>query len=494
MELFKSPSSLRRKITLGYIIIGGLIMSLASMAFLELHQMETRIHSVSGITDFLNAVLELRRYEKNFFLYGQKSDWESNHEWLNQAEAILFDRIMNLIGVAGKRTELIRHMTRYRQLMGVQYQTWSQSDATLMTRKEQVRQAGKVLATIAEEMAVAEKIYLSQTLERHQKMFLLAIVLLAVVGWIMGRILAKVITVPLQNLEQTMQRIAQGETNRIDLESGDQEIRSLIQAFNRMLLELSARQKQMVRSEKLASLGTMLSGVAHELNNPLSNIATSCQILMEEIPSGSFHRELLDQIDSQTFRARDIVRSLLDFARDQPFQRQSILLEGLVQETLRLLRAHLVPEITVGVRVEPDLVVMADRQRLQQALLNLIKNALDALPGCGEITITSRYLSHVPDVNTGSPNLLVVGNLAACAMGPVVEIVIQDNGTGIEPALLPRILDPFFTTKETGKGFGLGLFVVHKLIEEQGGCLVIDSQPGSGSTFQMYLPHPSRSH
>ena len=134
----------------------------------------------------------------------------------------------------------------------------------------------------------------------------------------------RIVVKPLKSLEWTMKSIADGKFSTIAMDSSDQEIVSLADAFNKMIKELEMRQRNLVQSEKLASLGTLLSGVAHELNNPLSNISTSCQILSEEMDEldPEYRRELLSQIEDQADRAKNIVRSLLEFSRAKEFKRR----------------------------------------------------------------------------------------------------------------------------------------------------------------------------
>ncbi|MEO5348724.1 MAG: HAMP domain-containing protein [Magnetococcus sp. YQC-3] len=404
MTRARPTSSLRRKITLGYVAVSGLILTLALLAFLEQYQMESRIQVVSTISDFLDAILETRRYEKNFFLYNQEADWAANRQWLAAARKIYFERMPDLDSVQARAAELEENLLAYGEAMGHQTPSRLPHSAPSVEHEERVRQIGKRLVTTAEEMSRTEKQHLVRVLEIHRQVFLLAITILALLVLALGHLLTRVVTAPLQEMEQTMRQITEGDLDRIELHSRDQEIHALVQAFNRMLQELKSRQKLMVRSEKLASLGTMLSGVAHELNNPLSNIATSCQILLEESPEDSFHRELLAQIDSQTFRARDIVRSLLHFARDQPFRRQPVSLDLLLEETLRLLRSHILPGVSVERHLSKGLTVQADHQRLQQVMLNLIKNGLDAVEGNGELVIAGQALPHLPVGGGGCPS------------------------------------------------------------------------------------------
>jgi signal transduction histidine kinase len=239
-----------------------------------------------------------------------------------------------------------------------------------------------------------------------------------------------------------------------------------------------------MRSERLASLGTMLSGVAHELNNPLSNISTSCQILQEEVgeSDAATQKMYLEQIDQQTERARIIVRSLLDFSREKAFKKDRVLLRSLVQQTVGFVRGEVSAKSVVQISIPEDLTVPADAQRLQQVFVNLISNALEGLGADGQIVISAQMVwvsEPPPGTALGS----------GCDFeGEVVEIRVADNGPGIAPEILPRIFDPFFTTKEVGHGMGLGLFVVYEIVEEHGGCIAVQSTPGQGASFCIRLP------
>jgi two-component system NtrC family sensor kinase len=268
-----------------------------------------------------------------------------------------------------------------------------------------------------------------------------------------------------------MEAVAAGKLNKIDISASDREIASLTAAFNHVLQELELRQKHLLRSEKLASLGTLLSGVAHELNNPLSNISTSCQILTEEIGEAGLQqkKELLEQIDEQTIRARNIVRSLLDFAGDREFKKETVNLLRLSNQTVRFLKGQIPPQVALTVDIPMDLAVEADKQRLQQALLNLIKR-------------------HASDKATWETDKQYQFFGKCENRGEMVDIEVHDSGHGIPPEVLPRIFDPFFTTKEIGKGSGLGLFIVYEIVEQHGGCIMVNSHPGKGTTFCLRLP------
>ncbi|MBF0284701.1 MAG: HAMP domain-containing protein [Magnetococcales bacterium] len=487
------PTSLRRKITLGYAAIGVLIIGLSLLAFVELLRLERQTGESARISEFLNHILEMRRYEKNYFLYRKPEDLRENRRW-REAAARLPERhgaAFAAVLPPPQRQALHQEFARYGQFMEACADADRRDDAgeTEAALEEAARQSGKALATTAEHLAERDQALLRVALEGHRRLLLTAIAALALMAGLAGRILSRMVTQPLRAMESAMRRIAEGEIRRVEPPSRDQEILSVTQAINRMLGELQARQKDLVRSEKLAALGTMLSGVAHELNNPLSNIGASCQILLEEPETTPLQRELLEQIDEQTLRAAAIVRSLLDFARDRPSRRESAAVRPLLEETTRLLRPQIPAEVLLTFEAPDSLRVWADGQRLRQALLNLVRNGVDAVDGAGEVKLIARELAEPPEWEPGvEGGRLVVGWTDRLARSPAVEIAVRDSGCGIPPEALPRIFDPFYTTKPVGKGTGLGLFITHEMVEEHGGCLVVETRPGEGTIVRLLLP------
>jgi len=290
-----------------------------------------------------------------------------------------------------------------------------------------------------------------------------------------GLALSRRVVRPLKALEQSVDALSGGGRDQLALPAEDREIVAIVNAFNHMVKELELRQRHLLHTEKLASLGTMLSGVAHELNNPLSNIWTANQLLIEELGETDIEsqRQLLMRIDEQGERARNIVKSLLDFSRDSRFRKEPLDLRQLIDQTVRFIKG----EIGAGSRVDIDVAdgtrVAADRQRLQQALLNLIRNGLE--------------VAHTVSVSARGP-LPAYGDPDFAEGAPVIEIAVHDDGPGIAADILPRIFDPFFTTKDVGKGMGLGLFIVHQIVEEHDGSIAVTSEPGAGTSFRIRLP------
>jgi len=233
--------------------------------------------------------------------------------------------------------------------------------------------------------------------------------------------------------------------------------------------KLDKFQKKIADTDKLASLGLMAGGVAHELNNPLGGILTMTQLILEEIPEDSPIREDLKEIEEAALHCRDIVSNLLHFARQgrEPKFEQLQILE-IINTSARLVKHHFKNmDINLDVEVPDDLPLLwGDASKLQQVFVNLITNAAQAMPGGGTIKIKA-YVAED---------------------GRNIAIDVIDRGVGIPADKLDSIFDPFFTTKEEGQGTGLGLSVSHGIVKEHRGEITVESTEGKGSRFTVYLP------
>ncbi len=487
---------IRQKITLGYYAIVAIIIALSVFTFLELQFMENHITSGEAITGFFDTTLEIRRFEKNFFLYGQQSDYRENREYLEKAVSLLdaHETAFRSVSSSAQIEALITGLSRYRYLME-QYETLRKLPADGPDRillEGKIRKTGKEIITISEAVAKSERKALQTMLSHSRRNLILSIVTLAVLGIVTGQVLSRIVVRPLKVLENSMEIIAGGGFERIYIQSKDREIVSLTAAFNKMLKELELRQRHLVQSEKLASLGTLLSGVAHELNNPLSNISSSNEILKEEIDDGKqeYKRELIAQIEEQTDRARNIVRSLLEFSREKDFKKQTLPLGELIDETIRFVRGQIPAPVAVSIEIPDDLIITADKQRIQQAFLNLIKNAIESMGETGTLAIRAAHHLHPGPSREEEASIYNFPKYRGkCDVdSDSVDIEISDTGPGIPSQIIPKVFDPFFTTKDVGKGAGLGLFIVHEIIEEHDGCIAVDSDPGRGTSFLIRLP------
>ncbi len=223
---------------------------------------------------------------------------------------------------------------------------------------------------------------------------------------------------------------------------------------------------QLVQTDKLTSIGLLAAGVAHEVNTPLAVISSYSQMLRKEINIDDSRYKLLEKITKQTFRASEIVNSLLNFSRTNATEFTDVDLHQIISETLSLLDHQLK---SARVRVERELraespTTFGNAGKLQQVFLNLFVNARDAMPEGGEL----RILTDTVDSK--------------------IEIIVQDTGTGIGRENIKKIYDPFFTTKAAGKGTGLGLSISYGIIQEHGGSVSVESRPGVGTSFKLELP------
>ena len=230
---------------------------------------------------------------------------------------------------------------------------------------------------------------------------------------------------------------------------------------------LSETQQHLLQSEKLAAMGRLTSQIAHELNNPLFGIMNTLELMKTEISPGNKRRRLLDMSLSETIRLADMLKKMLSFSR--PDQEEKIDMDlNTVLEEIILLYEKRFREHSVKFKFIPavDLpLVHASKDQLRQVFLNMISNAMDAMPDGGNLTITTAY------------------------PGKKVKITITDTGTGIKAEHLEKVFDSFFTTKtDSVKGVGLGLSVCYGFIKEHDGDLTVDSKPGSGTTFTILLP------
>ena len=516
--------SIRQKITYGYYAFIAMVIVLSVIMLAQMEFMESRMIFGAAVHEFLDTVLEVRRFEKNYLLYERQTDYRENARYIAQAQDLLVMKSKRFDTIASPdRIESIQKLlNQYRTLMEQHFELAGKTSftfgPTIQERKNMVdfriRSMGDSITTAALDIEMSERKGLILQSHDTQGIVIGSIAVLAVLVVIAGRVLSRIVLLPLQRIETTMDEIADGKFVDIKIGSHEQEIVSLTRAFNRMIRELELRQRHLVRSEKLASLGTLLSGVAHELNNPLSNISSSGQILAEEFreiqgkmpqaaesPAGddrapasvpfdpAFAVELVSQINEQTDRARNIVRSLLDFSRTRDFNKQSLPLRDVLEETIRFVRGQVSKSVTITLNVPVDLSITADKQRIQQAFLNIIKNAVEAIPGAGAISIDARKQRAVDKAEDDTGITTYLKYRGKCTLeDDTVDIEFTDNGVGIPSEVLPKVFDPFFSTKDVGKGSGLGLYIVYEIIEEHDGCIAVNSEAGKGTTFLIRLP------
>lgn len=470
-------ASLHRKITLAFWVSASLMAILAILALGDLLFLEQRIEQGLVVNNLESTIQDMRRYEKNWFLYQDTTAATETLHLVNQALALLEQEADNLKQSSEplQLAQLLQILKQYQSLIQ-HYQIQTPVNNTL---EATIRTQGHQATEIIEQLAQQEHQTLQRALKHAKWVQIIGVAVLAILFIGLGQRVARSVVQPMKRLMDDLIPIAEGRFARLHLQSRNAEMVALRQAFNRMLDELEHRRKRLVQAEKLAALGTLIAGVTHELNNPLANIYSSSQLLLEEWENEkrTTLREWVVIIESETERARRIVDALRDFGQRRQAVKQAVPIAELVNNTLILLAGELRKhETVVNTDLAPDLQVLAETQRLQQALLNVLRNAAESGKRVN-ITLTATACSRIP--LTIPVDALVMGEIKP--FQPRVYLVIRDNGQGIAPEQLPHVLEPFYTTRDPGQGMGLGLYLVQEIMQEQGGLLAISSQLGQGT-------------
>jgi len=315
-------------------------------------------------------------------------------------------------------------------------------------------------------VGVRETIFESLVVAFDTRSAWIALVCILVAGVIAVPI-ARLITRPIALLVNANQRLAKGDMN-VRVESvGKGEIALLGRSFNSMVETLQESEKELLHQAKLASVGQLAAGVAHELNNPLGTIQLYSDMMLKEASPDDLRREDLKMIVGEVQRCKSIVSDLLNFARQHEIMAQDVNLQSLLEEVIHKNRARKrFEKVEILTQLDPNLpLIQADAAQLQQVFVNLFNNSCYAMENEGTITISA----HAIDPQS-------------------VEIRFSDTGPGIAAENLSKLFTPFFTTKPAGKGTGLGLSIVYGIIKLHHGQISIQSQVGHGTTVIISLP------
>lgn len=255
-------------------------------------------------------------------------------------------------------------------------------------------------------------------------------------------------------------------------------IAALGETFNNMMAMMEQKgeerqqlQEQLLQSTKLAAIGELAANIAHEINNPLTGVLGFTALMRRDCPADDPHARSLEIIENETLRARDIVRNLLDFARQDGLNKRKVAIREVVEDTLPLLRKQAqLANVEVKLKDAENVpIVYVDVNQMKQVFINILNNALHAMSAGGTLSI---------DIHA----------VKSDGHKPLVEVSFTDTGSGIAADRIGRVFDPFFTSKEAGEGTGLGLSVSQRIVEEHGGVIAVQSAPGVGSTFTVKLP------
>ncbi len=458
---------IENKIILSNVFNIGLIFLIGFFALQDLNLMLTKLRFVE-IADDLNAsFLEMRIIEKNYIIYQKREFLLDVKEKMESAEELLDSASKDIIRAVGENNflSLKSHLKHYSDVVDLAQKS-TQSDMHLI---ERFRTEGKKLREFSNTITTLERQRVNDIIAGAKRVLLFSFLAIVIGAVIVSHFISQRILHSLRKIEKLAKSISLGNFNRIEGAVPDDEMGSVMAAINSMSEELRNREEALIQSKKLASLGILTAGVAHELTNPLNNISMIAQTYAElyDKLDRTQRIEFMDKVEKETYRIKEIIKNLLDFSKPKEANLKETDINAVMQKTLKLMQnmldiSNIETKLNFARSIPP---VFIDEYQIQQVLVNLITNAVQTMQAGGTLFMATRRGSS----------------------GGSVEIKVMDNGKGIPPELLPHIFDPFFSTKGEG-GTGLGLFVSYGIIKNHKGDLRVESKVGVGTTFTIELP------
>ena len=466
----RPQKSIRSKLTLSFSLFFIFCCAITGWSYWILTKLEQKIFFLEITDTYMVEIQQARRFEKNYLLYSTDLDEALGH--LANANAILANHSQTIEMILGKDhfDQMMIYMSKYHDHLARLGKNIDKEERR--TQIPLLREYGSQMVSFADEIVKKER-------KRVERMLLLAKrvplffsgVLLILVVFVANAIIRQFL-VTLKRFMDYTRRIGEGDFSPIvPVRKYRDEFTKLAEAFNRMIKELDHRQEILIESHKLRAIGTLVAGVAHELNNPLNNTLLTASLLKEDFHTLSSDEKLdmIDDLIGETERSQRIVRDLLDFARERETHIKPLKIDEIINDSVRLVANQIkLSKIKLAVEFEKNLpCIHGDEQMLKQVFVNLILNAVDALKPGENLRISVERDEE---------------------MQGYLLVVVQDDGSGIPEHIQSRIFEPFFTTKGQGKGTGLGLSVCRGIVRKLGGYIQLKGSSAAGTTFTVSLP------
>jgi len=468
--LFPGVRSIRGKLLFMISIVAGLGIIATATATFALWRMEDKIRIIESFYELNQKVLEIRRFEKNYFLFNDRKDLLNALDYVDQVraamvavKAVLLENRKELESLYDKELGEYEAISRRLLQDGL-------SPQNKQSLENSLRKHGQDITKSIFDMDARARVRVEREVAGYQKTAVLILALAVGLGSVLIIYMMRWIMRPLSAIREASARIMQGEMNSIPM---NDDVRcsvegiELVNSLNLMLQAINVKQHQLVQSEKLAAIGKVTAGIAHEINNPLNNISLTAEVLLEDLPNlaCSERMDMVRDILVQSDRAREVVHHLLEFSRTRKSNLMApVDLVALMESSITLVKNQFRLGGIVYRYDHPGqpVLVNGNSNHLQQVLVNLMLNAVQAMQ---------------PD---GHLDLVVSGQ------GKEARIVVRDTGGGITPEALTHIFDPFFTTKNEGTGLGLSLS--YAIVKDHGGDIEVASEPGKGTAFTITFP------
>lgn len=506
--------TLRKKMAVGFAVSAALVALLLVFGAIQVVEITRGIRSLELSDTIRSKTLQLRRHEKNYFLYGSPEELQGVTDYIAQIRAITTGGSGGRVALLGPRIESYDSTFSYvlvlkdgivgalgalqksdpAHALVLDYIAGTildrPADSAELLRKtlhlpathpivrdcgvlaeeiSSLRKTGEEMITISKEIdrTVRERVDRAMYHLRVGTIVFLPLFLLAGLGT--SLLLAHGIVRRLDLLSREIDRTSKGFSIEIEtgaIQDGADEVGRVLQKYRYLENRLADREYELLRSKQLSAIGTLASGIAHELNNPLNNIYTTAQRLMKKSRGEAlpYLESGLGDIFTQSVRVKKIVSDLLEFARQQEPVRQRLDVHELIRRAWEYVR-NTVEAAEIEFRTETaegELFVSADPTQIEQVFINLFSNAVEAMDGLGTLTVRT-----------------------SCEGGRI-GVAVEDTGKGIPPEDIESIFEPFFSTKD--RGTGLGLAVVYSIIQKHQGDIRVSSEPGRGAVFLLSLP------
>ncbi|EPR41757.1 integral membrane sensor signal transduction histidine kinase [Desulfovibrio sp. X2] len=458
---------IKSKLVFGSAINLCLIILAAGVAWQGVSGALSRLRVVE-IQDDLNAsFLEMRLSEKNYFLFGDDSALSE----IASRIASCFEELRSSREAIerGAGTENYQALERYLTGYAAAVEKTRATGARGPKAEAALRESGRQLREFSSNMVRQVRAQVNSILASTRHIMTVALVLIVFTGVLSVPLLFRKILASLRKLESLAKTIAGGDFSQIEEPAGDDEVDSTVRAMNAMSRQLSSREAELLQSKKLASLGVLTAGVAHEITNPLNNISMLAQTFEGFYQSFDDEARLgmMRQVEHEVTRIQEIVSHLLDFSKPKKVEPERAQLNDVVKGALRLVNnmlhvSNMHAELELAESLDP---VRVNAPQIQQVLVNLVTNAIQAMSEGGTVRLAT----------SASPE------------PGFARITVTDTGKGIPPEHLPHIFDPFFSTKGV-EGSGLGLSVSYGIVKNHGGRLHAESVVGQGTVFTVDLP------
>jgi two-component system, NtrC family, sensor kinase len=464
--------TIRNRIIIAALIQAILIGIIGFFAYISFKNVSTKLRTIEVIDDLNISLLEMRLAEKNYFLYKDLNQLQElvklgkdRYDILRSSQPYVVPSLQSL----GKK--------HYNSLLDTLKQYLALSQEVLNTKtvpahlEVELRSLGHELTSLSEMLLAKERENVNQIINHNVIMLIASLGFIFVIQLGLWHYFFSFIIKEISIMEQMIKMVSAGQIHEVAGKTiaPRNEIEIAIKAIADMAKKLENREQELLQSGKLASLGVLISGVAHELGNPLNNISLIAQTYLSlyDILGDEEKKNYMGDVYTQSERIKKIVENLLDFSRQKKQELQEWPIREILQRSIGLVGNHLkIAKVKHRVAIEDGLPpVYVDAPQIEQVLINLFINAIQAMPQGGELFI-----------NASREN----------ANGFVI-VTVRDTGTGIKKEVLPYIFDPFFTTKST-KGTGLGLSVSYGIIRQHHGEISVESEEGTGTTFIIKIP------